>query len=66
MAVTDARGEVHRYRVVGAAQARKDRFPREQVYGYSAAAGARAGHLRRAVPRGRGYRDNVLVYARAA
>ena len=64
--VTDSRGRVHRYRVVGGARARKDRFPRDEVYGYSArpvlVLVTCGGRFRR----GRGYRDNVLVYARAS
>jgi len=66
IAVVDARGGVHRYEVVGSAQVEKRSFPAKAVYGTS----------RRPVlvlitcggpylP-GRGYRDNVLVYARAA
>ncbi len=66
VAVTDARGEVHRYRVVGAAQARKNRFPRDQVYGYSARPVLVLVTCGGPFSKGRGYRDNVLVYARAA
>jgi len=66
VAVTDAGREVHRYRVVGAAQARKDRFPRDQVYGYSARPVLVLVTCGGPFRKGRGYRDNVLVYARAA
>ncbi len=66
VAVTDGRGEVHRYRVVGAAQARKDRFPREQVYGYSARPVLVLVTCGGPFRAGRGYRDNILVYARGA
>ena len=66
VAVTDVRGEEHRYRVVGAAQARKDRFPRDQVYGYSARPVLVLVTCGGPFREGTGYRDNVLVYARAA
>lgn len=66
VAVTDARGEVHRYHVVGAAQARKNRFPRDEVYGYSAQPVLVLITCGGPFRPGRGYRDNVLVYARAA
>jgi hypothetical protein len=66
VAVADERGDVYRFRVVGAAQVPKDRFPTSAVYGPSRAPvlvlitcggpfDVRTGH----------YRDNVLVYARA-
>jgi hypothetical protein len=66
VAITDRRGEVHRYRVTGRRQVAKRRFPTGEVYG-------RAGEPvlvlvtcgGEFVP-GRGYEDNVLVYARAA
>lgn len=66
IAVTDRRGTVHRYKVVGGAQVQKARFPTESVYG--------GGHRPVLVlvtcggpyVEGRGYRDNVLLYARAA
>ena len=64
--VTDNRGAVHAYRVVGVTRVRKRRFPTQAVYG----------HARHPVLvlvtcggpfiAGRGYRDNVLVYARSA
>jgi hypothetical protein len=64
--ITDNRGAVHSYRVVGAAQVPKRKFPTRAVYG----------HARHPVlvlvtcggpyEAGRGYRDNVLVYARSA
>lgn len=64
--VTDRRGAVHRYRVVGRAQVRKDRFPTSEVYG-----GGRTPVLVLVTCggpyiQGKGYRDNVLIYARAA
>ena len=64
--VIDHRGAVHEYSVVGVTQVRKRRFPTRAVYG----------HARHPVlvlvtcggpfVKGRGYRDNVLVYARSA
>jgi hypothetical protein len=64
--VTDNRGAVHGYRVVGVTRVQKRRFPTRAVYG----------HARHPVlvlvtcggpyVAGRGYRDNVLVYARSA
>ena len=64
--VTDHRGAVHSYRVVGVTRVQKRRFPTRAVYG----------HARNPVlvlvtcggpyVAGRGYRDNVLVYARSA
>jgi hypothetical protein len=64
--VTDARGRVHAFEVVGRAQTRKTAFPAEDVYGASqrsvlvliTCGGPWLG-------RQRGYRDNVLVYARS-
>lgn len=66
IAVTDRRRVVHRYRVIGSAQVQKDRFPTDQVYG-----GGRAPVLVLVTcggpyEQGEGYRDNVLVYARAS
>ena len=64
--VTDNRGAVHGYRVVGVTRVRKRRFPTGAVYGHSrhpvlvlVTCGGR-------YIAGRGYRDNVLVYARSA
>ena len=65
--VTDASGRVRSYQVVGRAQVRKSAFPASDVYGPSAhsvlvlitCGGPWLG-------RKRGYRDNILVYARAA
>lgn len=64
--VTDARREVHRYRVVGAGQARKNRFPRDQVLGYSARPVLVLVTCGGPFRPGSGYRDNVLVFARGA
>jgi hypothetical protein len=65
--LTDATGRVHRFEVVGRAQVRKSAFPASEVYGTSAhpvlvlitCGGPWLG-------RARGYRDNILVYARSA
>lgn len=64
VSITDRAGSVHRYNVIGGAQLEKARFPAKEVYGGAATpvlvtCGGPfvAGH---------GYRDNVLVYARAA
>jgi hypothetical protein len=64
IAVVDARGSVHRYEVVGSAQVEKRSFPAKAVYGPSrrpVLVLITCGGPYRA---GRGYRDNVLVYAR--
>ena len=62
--ITDRRGRVHAYSVVGRSQVRKDEFPTDAVYGGTGPSvlvlvtcgGPFAdGH----------YRDNILVYARA-
>ena len=65
ISVLDRRGGVHRYSVVGSAQVSKDRFPASSVYGASrgpvlvlVTCGGRYRHGH--------YRDNVLLYARAA
>ena len=65
--VADATGRVRSYRVVGRAQVRKSAFPASDVYGPS-------GHSVLVLitcggpwlGRKQGYRDNILVYARAA
>ena len=64
--VTDADGTAHRYSVVGGTQVEKSRFPMEAVFAKSerpvlvliTCGGPWDPH--------RGYRDNFLVYARAA
>lgn len=63
--VTDRRGEVHRYRVAGRARVRKGRFPTQEVYG-----GGRRPVLVLVTcggpyDRDSGYRDNILVFAKA-
>jgi Sortase domain len=65
ISVLDRRGSVHRYEMVGSAEVSKRRFPASHVYGASAApvlvlitCGGRFRHGH--------YRDNVLLYARAA
>lgn len=64
--VTDRGGGVHSYRVTGRAQVRKDSFPTEEVYG-----GGRRPVLVLVTCGGAydpdsGYRDNILVFARAS
>jgi len=66
IAVTDRRGTEHRYTVIGTAQVEKAHFPADEVYG-----GAKAPVLVLVTcggpfVEGKGYRDNVLLYARAA
>ena len=64
--VTDNRGAVHSYRVVGVTRVRKRRFPTEAVYGYSRHPVLVLVTCGGPFQKGRGYRDNVLVYARSA
>jgi hypothetical protein len=66
IAVTDARGGVHRYTAVGGAEVRKDRFPARYVYGHSRSPVLVLITCGGPFRPGRGYRDNVLLYARAA
>lgn len=64
--VIDHRGGVHRYRVVGVTRVRKSRFPTGSVYGHSRNPVLVLVTCGGPYREGRGYRDNVLVYARAA
>ena len=64
--VTDDRGAVHSYRVVGVTRVRKRRFPTEAVYGHSRHPVLVLVTCGGPFKKGRGYRDNVLVYARSA
>jgi hypothetical protein len=64
--ITDRRGEVHAYEVVGRAQVRKDRFPTAEVYGSASSPVLVLVTCGGPYTEGRGYRDNVLLYARAA
>lgn len=64
--VTDNRGSVHLYRVVGATRVRKSRFPTNAVYGPSRHPVLVLVTCGGPYIAGRGYRDNVLVYARSA
>ena len=64
--VTDNRGAVHGYRVVGVTRVRKRKFPTEAVYGYSRHPVLVLVTCGGPFKKGRGYRDNVLVYARSA
>ena len=63
---TDTRGDVHSYRVVGVTRVRKRRFPTEAVYGHSSHPVLVLVTCGGPFVEGRGYRDNVLVYARSA
>lgn len=64
--VTDKRGAKHRYRVVGRVQVRKDRFPTDEVYGGGDAPVLVLVTCGGPYVQGKGYRDNVLIFARAA
>jgi hypothetical protein len=64
--ITDRRGEVHSYEVVGRAQVRKDRFPTSEVYGSASSPVLVLVTCGGPYTEGRGYRDNILLYARAA
>ena len=64
--VADARGRVLAFEVVGRAQVRKSGFPSRDVYGASQRPVLVLITCGGPYRPGRGYRDNVLVYARAA
>lgn len=64
--LTDRRGEVRRFSVVGAAQVAKDDFPVQHVYGAARAPVVVLVTCGGPFRAGRGYRDNVLLFARAA
>lgn len=64
--ITDRRGRLHRYKVVGRAQVRKERFPTDEVYGGSGRTALVLVTCGGPYTEGQGYRDNILVYARAA
>ena len=66
ISVLDRRGGVHRYRTVGVTQVEKTRFPTESVYGHARAPVLVLVTCGGPWKKGRGYRDNVLLYARAA
>jgi Sortase domain len=63
--VTDAAGAVHRFKVVGKAQVPKATFPSSAVYGPSSRPSLVLITCAGPYTPGVGYRDNVLVYARA-
>lgn len=65
VAVTDHGGEVHHFRVVGKAQVPKATFPSAAVYGPSDRPVLVLITCGGPYTPGTGYRDNVLVYARA-
>ena len=64
--ITDRRGRVHDFLVVGRAQVPKDRFPTGEVYGGSGRPVLVLVTCGGPYDRETGYRDNILVYARAA
>jgi len=64
--VTDRDGAVHRYLVVGTTQVTKQRFPSREVYGRASRPVLVLITCGGPYTPGVGYRDNVLVYARAA
>ena len=66
VSITDQRGEVHRFNVIGSTQIEKAEFPEEQVYGPSENPVLVLITCGGPYTPGVGYRDNVLVYARAA
>jgi hypothetical protein len=66
IAVTDARGGVHDFRVVGGSQVAKEDFPTSYVYGHSDRPVLVLVTCAGPFEEGEGYRDNVLLYARAA
>ena len=63
--VTDEREEIHRYRVVRAEQVDKDAFPSDSVYAASPRPALVLITCGGPYAKGEGYRDNVIVYARA-
>jgi hypothetical protein len=65
VSVTDAAGAVHRFKVVGKAQVPKATFPSSAVYGPSPRPALVLITCGGPYTPGAGYRDNVLVYARA-
>lgn len=66
VSVTDAAGAVHRFKVVGKAQVPKATFPSAAVYGPSSRPSLVLITCGGPYTPGVGYRDNVLVYARAS
>jgi hypothetical protein len=62
--VLDRRGAEHAYNVVGRTQVPKDRFPTESVYGHADTPVLVLVTCGGPFRPGRGYRDNVLLYAR--
>jgi hypothetical protein len=65
IAITDQGGAVHRFRVVGGAQVRKEDFPAEHVFGHSDRSVLVLVTCGGPYSRKSGYRDNVLLYARS-
>jgi hypothetical protein len=66
VSITDADGDVHRFEVVGKAQVTKATFPSAAVYGPSERPVLVLITCGGPYDEATGYRDNVLVYAKAA
>jgi sortase (surface protein transpeptidase) len=66
VSIADARGAVHRFKVVGKAEVTKATFPSAAVYGPSARPVLVLITCGGPYDPATGYRDNVIVYARAA
>ncbi len=64
--VTDSAGVAHDYRVTRVATAAKDRFPTELVFGPTKASELALVTCGGPFRPGRGYRDNIVAFARAA
>lgn len=65
VSILDRRGGLHRYAVVGGAEVRKEAFPARFVYGHADSPVLVLITCGGPFRAGRGYRDNVLLYARA-
>jgi hypothetical protein len=63
--ITDRRGDVYSYEIIGRAQVRKDRFPTAEVYGSASQPVLVLVTCGGPYSEKDGYRDNVLLYARA-
>ena len=66
ISILDRRGEVHRYNVVGGAEVTKRAFPADYVYGHAESPVLVLITCGGPYDPNRGYRDSVLLYARAA
>jgi len=65
ISITDRRGRLYGYQVIGSARVRKDRFPTKDVYGGGGGSALVLITCGGPYDPDEGYRDNVLVYARA-